>query len=91
MKQTHFSVLVVSFTAAMAAFFAVPNEPPLWIALALLLLAAALVTGVRGMIAPDTRRAFRHSGLAHMLAISGLHMALFAGSVYALIRLLAAL
>ena len=54
-------------------------------------MAAALVTGVRGMIAPDTRRAFRHSGLAHMLAISGLHMALFAGSVYALIRLLAAL
>lgn len=53
--------------------------------------AAALVTGVRGMISPDTRRAFRHSGLAHMLAISGLHMALFAGSVYALIRLLAAL
>lgn len=53
--------------------------------------AAALVTGVRGMITPNTRDAFRHSGLAHMLAISGLHMALFAGSVYALIRFLAAL
>jgi competence protein ComEC len=54
-------------------------------------IAAALVTGVRGMISKPTREAFRHSGLAHMLAISGLHMALFAGSIYALLRLLAAL
>lgn len=53
--------------------------------------AAALVTGVRGAIDKSVRDAFRHSGLAHMLAISGLHMALFAGSVYALLRLLAAL
>ncbi|MBT5518856.1 MAG: hypothetical protein HOK33_07950 [Rhodobiaceae bacterium] len=53
--------------------------------------AAALVTGVRGMIAKPVREAFRHSGLAHMLAISGLHMALFAGSIYALLRFLAAL
>ena len=53
--------------------------------------AAALVTGVRGAIARSVRDAFRHSGLAHMLAISGLHMALFAGSVYALLRLLAAM
>lgn len=52
--------------------------------------AAALVTGVRGAIDKTVRDAFRHSGLAHMLAISGLHMALFAGSVYALLRLLAA-
>ena len=41
MKQTHFSVLVVSFTAALAVFFAVPSEPPLWVPLALFLLAAA--------------------------------------------------
>ncbi len=53
--------------------------------------AAALVTGVRGMISKPVREAFRHSGLAHMLAISGLHMALFAGSIYALLRFLAAL
>ncbi len=52
--------------------------------------AAALVTGVRGAIEKPVREAFRHSGLAHMLAISGLHMALFAGSIYALLRLLAA-
>ncbi|CAI8229535.1 MAG: ComE operon protein 3 [Alphaproteobacteria bacterium] len=53
--------------------------------------AAALVTGVRGAIARSVRDASRHSGLAHMLAISGLHMALFASSVYALLRLLAAM
>ncbi|MGB0341950.1 MAG: ComEC/Rec2 family competence protein [Parvibaculales bacterium] len=52
--------------------------------------AAALVTGVRGAIPKSTRTLFRDSGLAHMLAISGLHMALFAGSVYALLRLLGA-
>lgn len=52
--------------------------------------AAALVTGVRGAIPKSTRDLFRDSGLAHMLAISGLHMALFAGSVYALLRLLGA-
>ena len=53
--------------------------------------AAALVTGVRAAIDKSVRDAFRHSGLAHMLAISGLQTALFAGSVYALLRLLAAL
>lgn len=53
--------------------------------------AAALVTGVRGAIEKPVRDAFRHSGLAHMLAISGLHMALFAGSIYALLRYGAAL
>lgn len=53
--------------------------------------AAALVTGVRGKISRPVRDAFRQSGLAHMLAISGLHMALFAGSIYALLRYGAAL
>ena len=52
--------------------------------------AAALVTGIRGGISKDTRDVFRTSGLAHMLAISGLHMALFAGSCFAALRLLAA-
>lgn len=53
--------------------------------------AAALITGVRGAINKPVREAFRQSGLAHMLAISGLHMALFAGSLYALLRYGAAL
>lgn len=53
-------------------------------------LAASLVTGIRGAIPADTRDLFRDTGLAHVLAISGLHMSLFAGSVFAILRLLAA-
>ena len=36
--------------------------------------AAALITGLRGGIPPAIRDTFRNSGLAHVLAISGLHM-----------------
>ena len=53
--------------------------------------AAALITGLRGGIPPAIRDTFRNSGLAHVLAISGLHMALFAGTVFALLRVLCAL
>ncbi len=48
--------------------------------------AAALVMGDQGGIAPATQEAMRASGLAHMLSISGLHMALVAGSAFWLIR-----
>ena len=54
-------------------------------------LAAALVMGDRGGISEATQEAMRASGLAHMLAISGLHMALVAGSAFWLIRALLAL
>ncbi len=54
-------------------------------------LAAALVVGDRGGIAESTQDAMRASGLAHMLAISGLHMALVAGTAFWLIRALLAL
>ena len=53
--------------------------------------ATALITGLRGGISPAIRDTFRDSGLAHVLAISGLHMALFAGTVFALFRFLCAL
>ena len=53
--------------------------------------AAALITGLRGDISPAIRDTFRNSGLAHILAISGLHMALFTGTVFALLRVLCAL
>ena len=46
----------------------------------------ALITGERGRIPKETLTALRDSGLAHMLAISGLHMALMAGSLYWLLR-----
>jgi competence protein ComEC len=46
----------------------------------------ALITGERGRIPEATLAALRNSGLAHMLAISGLHMALMAGSLFWLLR-----
>jgi competence protein ComEC len=44
--------------------------------------AAALLTGERSGVSEADAEALRVSGLGHILAISGLHMALFAGGVY---------
>ncbi|MGI9385139.1 MAG: ComEC/Rec2 family competence protein [Methyloligellaceae bacterium] len=49
-------------------------------------IAVALITGERGGISQPTLAAMRHSGLAHVLAISGLHMAMMAGALYWLAR-----
>jgi competence protein ComEC len=46
-------------------------------------IAAALLAGKRGAIPDDVLAALRDAGLAHLLAISGLHMALVCGAVYA--------
>ncbi len=48
--------------------------------------AAALATGQRGGIPESVRAEMRDSGLAHLLAISGLHLGLVAGFVFALVR-----
>lgn len=48
--------------------------------------ASAVLVGLRAGISPEVREDFRASGLSHLLAISGLHMALFWGSIMALIR-----
>lgn len=53
--------------------------------------AAALMTGDRGGIPEDVLSNLRDAGLAHLLAISGLHMALFAGALFWLVRALLAL
>ncbi|XBQ15630.1 MAG: ComEC/Rec2 family competence protein [Oceanicaulis sp.] len=45
-------------------------------------IAAALLTGDRSGVSEADAEALRLSGLGHILAISGLHMALFAGGVY---------
>ena len=45
-------------------------------------IAAALMTGERGAIPPQVVAAMRDSGLAHLLAISGLHMGLVAGWLF---------
>ncbi|WP_133122815.1 ComEC/Rec2 family competence protein [Zhengella mangrovi] len=44
-------------------------------------IAAALVTGFKGEIDPAAAEDLRLSGLAHILSISGLHMALVAGTM----------
>lgn len=49
-------------------------------------IAGALVTGVRDEVSAETNEAMRISGLYHLLSISGLHMALIAGALFALIR-----
>ena len=48
--------------------------------------AAALTVADRRSMDPDTVDALRQSGLAHVLAISGLHMALVAGTFFLLVR-----
>ncbi len=53
--------------------------------------AAALMVGQRTAISENDQEAMRHAGLAHMLAISGLHIGLFFGVVFFIVRLLLAL
>lgn len=49
--------------------------------------AAAIMTGDRSGIGQDTLEALRISNLAHLLAISGLHLGLLAGVVFGSVRL----
>lgn len=49
-------------------------------------LAAALIVGDRSGISDETVEALRRSGLAHILAISGLHMALVTATIILLVR-----
>lgn len=53
--------------------------------------AVALVTGDRSGVSPEIEESMRRSGLTHVLSISGLHMALVAGTLFALVRGLLAL
>ncbi|MDX6751027.1 ComEC/Rec2 family competence protein [Geminicoccaceae bacterium 1502E] len=48
--------------------------------------AAALITGMRAGIGEATWTAMQRSGLAHLLSISGLHMALVAGTLFLFFR-----
>lgn len=49
-------------------------------------IAAALVTGERAMIPDHVRQSFTDAGLAHLLAISGLHLGLVAAIVFSIFR-----
>ena len=54
-------------------------------------IASALITGKRNAISEPVREAFYVSSLAHVLAISGFHMAVVAGIAFFVIRALLAL
>jgi len=49
-------------------------------------IAAALIAGVRAGIPEDVNEALRRTGLAHVLSISGLHMALVAATIMFALR-----
>lgn len=54
-------------------------------------IAAALITGDRGLISDADEAALRDAGLAHVLAIAGLHMALVGLGLFWVVRALLAL
>ncbi|MBA3447462.1 MAG: ComEC/Rec2 family competence protein, partial [Pseudaminobacter sp.] len=54
-------------------------------------IAAALVVGVRAGIPEDVNEALRRTGLYHIISISGLHMALVAGTIMGALRAVFAL
>lgn len=62
------------------AFFIHTMHPPLGA------IAAALITGDKAAIPEKIREDFINSGLAHILAISGLHLSIIAGVVFLLMR-----
>ncbi len=53
--------------------------------------AGALVSGEQSAIPEELQEAYRISGIAHLLSISGLHMSLLAGLVFFVVRRLLAL
>lgn len=54
-------------------------------------IAKALVTGGSKSIPPNIAQAYRDAGIAHILAVSGLHMSLLAGLIFIVIRSVLAL
>jgi competence protein ComEC len=84
-KQTGWALAIAALRAAIARRIAEENPGPAGA------MAAALVAGVRAGIDQATWRAMQISGLAHILSVSGLHMVLVAGSVFAACRWLLAL
>ncbi len=48
--------------------------------------AAALLTGGQSGVPPEAMQAMRDSGLAHLLSVSGLHIAIVMGLVFAVLR-----
>jgi len=53
--------------------------------------AAALINGEQSAIPQTLQEAYRVSGIAHLLSISGVHMSLLAGIVFLIVRRVLAL
>lgn len=53
--------------------------------------AAAMTAGARGLLLPEQRDPFRHTGTSHLLAISGLHLGILAGLLWWLFGTIAGL
>ncbi len=84
-KSLRFSAAIENLRKAigMRILSALPGKPGA--------LATALITGDRSGLDKELVGVLRSSGLAHLLAISGLHMALFAGGVFWIVRAILAL
>jgi competence protein ComEC len=54
-------------------------------------LGVAMITGYQAWLSDDAQTSLRNSGLAHIISISGVHMAIVGGFVFLLTRLLIAL
>lgn len=48
--------------------------------------AIALVTGCRSYISDETYNVFKSCGIMHLFAVSGLHLSVFAGSLYLILK-----
>jgi competence protein ComEC len=53
-------------------------------------IAIALITGDQSGVTDDAREIMANSGLAHVLSVSGLHLTIVAGGVFAVLRMLLA-
>ncbi|MGA0600666.1 ComEC/Rec2 family competence protein [Caulobacter sp. KR2-114] len=54
-------------------------------------LGVAMITGYQAWLSDDDQTSLRNSGLAHIISISGVHMAIVGGFVFLAVRLLVAL
>lgn len=75
-----FSIILEKQREKITAYFIQSMPPPLGA------IAAALITGDKASIPEKVREDFVNSGLAHILAISGLHLSIIAGVIFLLIR-----
>ncbi len=79
-ERPSFALTLEKRREAITSFFLTHMRPPRGA------IAAALITGDKAAIPEPIREDFINSGLAHILAISGLHLTIIAGVVFMVIR-----